>query len=105
MNYIWGFVSYFYGEENLLYKHDFVKELVEEFYKRYKMKVEIKPIDLKVLEHQSGIVELVYGKRSIQLTLSFKRREIFTLGGHGMCQIGSKRNKDEFYKVVQMELV
>lgn len=105
MNYVWGFVNYFYGEKNELLEIPCVKEFVDELYSRYKMRVNIQPFEEKVKEGQSGFIEVTYNYKKILLTLSIKKQELFTLGGKGMCQFGSKRNKDEFYKVVQMELV
>lgn len=101
MNYIW---NYFYGEENKMLKYNFVKETINEFYNKYKIKVDIVSKDSSVLNNKSGLCEIKYGNKSVDLMLSFKLKEFFTLGGNGMCQLGSVRDKDYFYRTVQLNL-
>ena len=98
MNYIWNFVDYFYGDNEL----EHLRDIIHEFTKR-NIKVKLIPDEL-VKEGKSGKVEVCYNNKKIVLTWSKKHQECFTMGGNGMPPFGSKRHKDQFYDYIQMQL-
>lgn len=102
MNYIWSFLGYNKNNDDIQVGDSV--DIIDTFYKLYRINVRILPIDDCVLKGDSGKCELVFENKKIPLMFSSRHQEFFTMGGFGFQQLGSKRDKDVFYKQIKLLL-
>jgi hypothetical protein len=102
MNFVWRMLGY---GDNTGIHFDCANEITNTLYNLYGIKTKIMPTDDQVKEDKSGTCELFYNDKKVELMYSARLKEFFTIGKKGLQQLGSKRDKDVFYKHVHLFLL